>query len=269
MTKNSLYILGGIIIVALIAVALWTRPSIAPAPSSTSTTTNPITGATSTGSTASTTTAIPVTVEYQHIGKWDAATAPAYKTPINFSGNLSADVKAQINASLAKAQAAIAADPHTFTGWINLGTAHKMGGDYTFAATIWEYMAKVFPTSETPFFNLASLYDYQLKDYPKAEADYLQASKNNPGDTTVYHDLSVLYEYKYKTDTNLAETILQKGISLNPGAYDLQVSLAEYYVRHGRTAEAKTEYQAAIANAKRQGFTSVAASIQADLDKLQ
>lgn len=274
MTKNSWIIIGAVIVALLIGFAIWQRPSIAPQPSSTASSTYTVGNA---STSPSSTTAAPqgsvttgnVQAEYTLLGKWDAATAPNYKQPIAFNADLSADVKAQINASLAKAQAQIAANPHTFAAWINLGALHKMGGDYSFAESAWIYMSKVFPTSETPFFNLASLYDYQLKDYPKAEANYLVAVKNNPHDTSVYHDLSVMYANKYKTDTNLAESILKQGIASNPGAYDLQVSLAEYYVQKGRIADAKAEYQAAMANAKAQGYTQVAASIQTDLDRLQ
>ena len=104
-----------------------------------------------------------------------------------------------------------------------------------------------------------------LHDYTKAEANYLVGIKDAPSTTAFYKDLFSLYTTtSYKPSNTAAENILKQGISANPKSVDLQMTLARYYKSLGRAADAKAEYDAAIANAKSQNQSDLAAQIQAE-----
>lgn len=190
--------------------------------------------------------------------------APDFRAPIVFSPTIGADVRAQIQSNADIFIGRIAKDPNDLRSWIDLGTMHKMGGDYKGAETIWLYVGKVAAKNSIAFQNLGDLYQNFLKDYLKAESNFLTAIKNTPNDTNPYRALFELYTSVYKTGTSAAENILKQGIQANPQSVDLQVMLARYYKSAGRTAEANAQYDAAIANAKSQGQTDLAAQIQSE-----
>ncbi len=208
----------------------------------------------------------PVEITYKVIQKtdWSAAVAPDYKTTIAYSSSTVESLRTQLEVSFEALQGQFATDPKNFRSWVTLGALHKMGGNYSFAASVWEYLTKVAPASPTPFYNLGDLYQNSLHDYTKAESAYLQAMKLLPTDTNTYRSLFVMYENQYKTNTNAAEEILKKGIAANPKAYDLQVMLARYYKEHGRTAEAASMFEAAAKNAETAGQKDIAAQIRAE-----
>jgi Tfp pilus assembly protein PilF len=103
-----------------------------------------------------------------------------------------------------------------------------------------------------------------LKDYSKAEQAYLSAIKADPAGAGAYRDLASLYDNLYKKGEGAGEAILKKGVAASPDSVDLRVILARYYKDAGRTAEAKEQYQAAIAAANKAGQTEVAAQIQTE-----
>lgn len=210
-----------------------------------------------------------VTAEYVLKGKWSAASAPDATAPIAFVAGISADQKAKFTATWEMLKGRLQQDPQDFTAWIDLGTIHKAGGDYRFAADVWEYMTKVFPNNPTAFYNLGDLYQNFLHDYPKAETNYLTAMKLLPTDTNTYRSLAVMYENQYKTGTSAAEDILKKGIAVNPKAIDLYVVLADYYRRHDRISDAKAAYASAITIAQQQKNAELVASLKADLAQMQ
>lgn len=149
--------------------------------------------------------------------------------------------------------------------WTDLGTVRVETGDYTGALSAWNYLAKLVPNSSGPYYNLGELYMTYIKDYPKAEANFLKALQFSPKDTSIYTKLFSLYtDTSYKPTATAAEEILRKGIMANPNAIDLQVVLARYYVSLGRATDAKTAYDAAIATAERTGNTSLSAQIKAE-----
>lgn len=236
------------------------------APTNTATTTPSYDLATITPTTNGSASTTAIEAVYKVIPKtnWDAVVAPDYKTAIAYSSSTTESVRTQLESSFTALQKQFATDPKNFRSWVTLGALHKMGGDYSFAASVWEYLTKVAPVSPTPFYNLGDLYQNSLHDYAKAELAYLQAMKLLPTDTNTYRSLFVMYENQYKTNTNAAEEILKKGIAANPKAYDLQVMLARYYKEHGRTAEAASMYEVAAKNAETAGQKDVAAQIRAE-----
>lgn len=146
------------------------------------------------------------------------------------------------------------------------GDAKYRAGDYAGARAEWEYVSRTWPANMYSFISLAQLYEKQLKDYGKAELNYLAAIKNAPSQYSsgLYRDLFFLYANLYKQDSGNAESTLKAGIAANPRAVDLSVLLAQYYRDRGRTAEAKAQYDLAIAAARSVGDTSLVATLEAE-----
>lgn len=268
-SKQWLATAGVATVLVLIGVFLFARSSYSPSGTSATTTglatstitfpeTRTINGVTGTGD---------FTVETVPMA--DLPSAPDFRAPIKFSSTIAPEVKTQIQAEADILIGRISNDSSDLRSWIDLGTLHKMAGDYKGAETIWLYVSKVAPTNSIAFQNLGDLYQNFLKDYAKAESNFLTAIKNSPNDTNPYRALFQLYTTVYKVGTPAAESILKEGTSAAPKAVDLQVLLARYYKAHGDTAQANAEYDAAIANANSQGETSLGSQIQAEKSSSQ
>lgn len=141
---------------------------------------------------------------------------PDYQKPIAFSADIAADIREQLSASATKAQADIKKNPLDVRAWINLGTYHKMGGDYKAAAEYWEFVASFYSGSSAPNYALGDLYQNFIKDYTKAEVYYLAAIKSNPRNVDAYASLYRLYRYQVG-DQAKAAAILEQGLKANPG----------------------------------------------------
>lgn len=195
---------------------------------------------------------------------------PDFKRALTFPANttLNAEAKAALLKSYAKTQAVIAKDALSFNEWIFLGNDNLIAGNIKIAQEYWEYVSSRWPTNQASFNNLGDLYMNYLKDYPKAEKNWLKAIDNKANDPGVYANLFSLYtNTSYKPTNSAAEDILKKGIAANPHATNLQYDLAMYYRKLGRTADAQAMFQAAIANAQSQGQTELAAQIKAEAAK--
>jgi len=166
-----------------------------------------------------------------------------------------------------KIAAEIVKTPNDMRLWINLGTVRRTAGDYEGARLVWAFVAAVAPSNAAAFFNLGNLYGTDLKQYENAEINYKKAIQLLPTDTNPYRSLFEIYSTVYKTGTAAAENILKDGIKSNPRAVDLQVMLARYDTAQGRTADARIQYDAAIANARAQGNTALAGEITTERDR--
>ena len=189
--------------------------------------------------------------------------APNYKTSIVYSKDIAPEVRTQLDKNLATLVGRIDKDKYDLRSWIDLGTLHKMGGDYKAAATIWTYVTKLAPKNGIAFNNLADLYQNFLKEYPKAEANWLVAIKIDSSDTNPYRALFDLYNDLEKKPA-AAEAILKQGIKANPNAVDLYVILARFYKAAGRAADAQAEYKQAIQVAQTAGQAAMTKEIQTE-----
>lgn len=195
-----------------------------------------------------------------------APKAPDYNAPLVFSASagLTAEQQSILQAQVASLRAQLAKNAFDYDVWLALGSVFKRAGDYAGAVKIWDYVSVVWPTDAVAPGNLGDLYMNFIKDYPKADASYRAAIRNDPRQVNAYRNLFSLYSGLYTTHASAAEDILKKGIQNNPEALDLYVLLARYYRDTGRIAEAKAEYSTAIVIAKGQTDAG-AASILADI----
>ncbi len=114
---------------------------------------------------------------------------PDYTKPIVYSASVSVEVKAAIEVQFAKAKELLAKDPMDFNTWIDLGTIHKMAGDYKGAEAIWIYASKQWE-SDVAHANLGDLYLNFLKDKTKAAASFQAALALKPDNASYKAGLS-------------------------------------------------------------------------------
>lgn len=141
---------------------------------------------------------------------------PDYHKPIAFSADISPDIRSQLNMELAVVQSDLTKNPLNIKDWVDLGTLHKMGGDYTNAALYWEYIASSYSGTGVPYLSLGNLYEDYLHDLTKAEGYYKDAIKVDAHNVNAYADLYTMYHYTLHNDAK-ASAILQQGLSANPG----------------------------------------------------
>ena len=263
--NNTRYIIGAIIIIVLIlgGYALMQKGTGNPSSTATSTSAsstdlsnlsiNVGNGFTSTK--GYTITTVPV----QHT----TVKAPDFNAPVACPSDMPADECSKIKTHDAAVVALLQQNQNNAAAWTDFGSIRKQLGDYNGAIAAWNYVAALAPQIAVPYYNLGDLYLNFVKDYPKAEKNYLLAAKYAPTDTSIYMNLLTLYTTTtYHPTATAAEDILKKGIAANPKATDLQVALARYYKSAGRSADAKAEYEIAAKNADQQGLTDLAAGIR-------
>lgn len=191
--------------------------------------------------------------------------APAYQKSITCPAAMPQADCSSIQTQYAKVVAKLGADNKDFTSLLLLGMLRKQIGDYSGAAQVWTYLTKVYPASAVAYDNLGDLYANFMKEYAKAEQNWLASIQIKSGDPTPYRNLFALYTTtSFKPSASAPADILKKGIIANPTATDLQVLLARYYKTQGDAADASATYAAAIANAQSQGNSALAAQLQAE-----
>lgn len=76
---------------------------------------------------------------------------------------------------LATMAEALRKNPYSFNDWLSVGIFKKFFSNYEGARDAWEYAAVLIPEQPVVRLNLANLYGYYLKDFKKAEKNYLTA----------------------------------------------------------------------------------------------
>lgn len=115
-------------------------------------------------------------------------------------------------------------------------------GDIDGAITAWEYANIIRPKNSLSFSNLAALYHYDLKQYDKAEENYITSIINDPDDIPTIRNFFELYYYSMK-DNVKAEALLLTSIEHNPNHADLFTLAGNFYAETGRPAKAIEYYE--------------------------
>lgn len=192
--------------------------------------------------------------------------APTYPKTLSFTGKLSDSEKAAMQKAYVEVTGDLAKDKLDYNAWISMGTLNLMAGNLKTAESVWIYASAQWPTNHASHNNLGDLYMNYMKEYPKAEKEFLAGIVNKSGDPNPYKNLFTLYsETSYKPTNTAAEDILKKGIIAVPTSVDLKYMLAVYYRKLGRAQDASAQFQAAINEANKQGLTQIAAQIKTDI----
>lgn len=196
---------------------------------------------------------------------------PLLDAALVFPEGFPSDAQKIVNDNVNKLRGNIEENPADYASWLDLAIQYKTIGDYEGARDVWEYINLAAPNQSISFQNLGNLYSQFLRDYPKAEENYLQAIKNAPNQSSAYTGLAEMYKYSYKQDTTAAVDILQKGIKVlgSPQNVDLIVALAAYYKDSGYMSDAKKYYEEARSAAKKLGNTALEQQLTTEINALQ
>ncbi len=194
--------------------------------------------------------------------------APSLTAALVPNNTLSAEAKLILEKNIQTLRAELTTNPSLVDLWIKLGTHYKIYGDFNKARDAWVYAGALSPTNPVSFYNLADLYQYNLKNFALAEQQYKAAIAASPHNVISYLGLHDLYYHNYKTNTSLAADILLEGLAKNPNHPDLLVTLAAYYKAKGDTAAARTYYERALAEYTKVKNTKMIETIKLELDNL-
>ena len=164
------------------------------------------------------------------------------KQIIFYNNDLPEDAKILLREKITKLRNNLKENNDLFLDWLSLGVNYKIAGDYESARDAWEYASVIRPSSSVSFSNLGDLYHYYLKDFPKAEKNFLQAIENDKQKTDVYIALHELYKYSYKQNTTLVTDVLFEGLKEEPKNTNLLIILAAYFKEIEDIANAKKYY---------------------------
>lgn len=104
-------------------------------------------------------------------------------------------VRKDLERQIVEATAVLKQDYNNLAPWIALGLARKAFEDYEGAMEAWEFASVIRPQNSLSFANLGFLYGSYLKDYVRAEKNYLRAIANDVHDVSAYNNLVDLYWY--------------------------------------------------------------------------
>jgi len=148
------------------------------------------------------------------------STAPSLNRAVIFASSIEPVVKTAIQTKVTEIQAELKKNPAKIEYWIDLGTYHKVAGDFSGAKIYWDYAGKISPTNFISFGNLGNMYAYQLKDMVQAEKYYNQAIKNDPTQIYLYFQLAEAFRDVAKNTTK-ARAVIDRGLAANPNNPEL------------------------------------------------
>lgn len=194
--------------------------------------------------------------------------APSLDHQVQFADSVPADARKAIQAHVDADVKLLKANPSDPGAWLDLAVWYNSADDYDAAVAVWEFMIKVAPQDITAYNNLGRHYHLIAHDYAKSESYFNQAIQIKPDDTSAYIELFQLYTLSYKKGTGAAESIIIKAEKQFPDNTDFPMLLAGYYRDQGRSADARVQYEKALAMARAQNNITLVTTIGNELNTL-
>lgn len=159
----------------------------------------------------------------------------------NILKQVPADTYKRSRAELAELAVALAAHPRDADGWMRVAYIKRFYGDYAGAADAYEYLTRIAEGDALPFYNLAGLYGYYLKEPARAVPKYEAALQRDPMNPPYYSGLADFYR-EVMGDLPAAERVLEQGLAKIQNDINLMVSYAALSELVGKTARAVEYY---------------------------
>lgn len=121
--------------------------------------------------------------------------------------------------------------------YLNIGFDMRQLGDDETAISAYLEALKIDPDHPLGLNNIATSYR-EIGEYAKAEEAYRQAIISIPGEISNYINLADVYRFQYPDDEEGLLAIINSGVEVVAGPYDLISYLAVYYRDRGDTAKA-------------------------------
>lgn len=129
------------------------------------------------------------------------------------------------------------------SAWFAFGYQLNYLNDHEGAVRAWEIVFRLQPQNFVAAGNLASNYQYFLKDYAKAEFYYDKALTIQPAFTDAWKGLGDLYRYNWKEKNNLVESLMLEAVRSDPANESAYlVFLVSFFAEGGDFSKAKDYY---------------------------
>lgn len=121
--------------------------------------------------------------------------------------------------------------------WLVIGNLYEYAHEYDRAVMAYEHVLSLRENEIMALSNLGALYEYNLKDFVKAETFYKRAVSLSQSTPALYLNLASLYMNKMNLPAEAEKTYLSglENTGKNP---DILVALINFYKRNKQTAEA-------------------------------
>lgn len=132
-------------------------------------------------------------------------------------------------------------NPSDAQSWFDFAHHKEYLNDHAGAAAAWEKAFELQPLNFITALDLGNMYQYFLKDYPKAEYYYKKSLEIHAGFTSAYEGLLDLYRYNWQGHSDKYEpTALDavKNDSANEVSY--LVGMVEFFASRGEIDKART-----------------------------
>lgn len=202
-----------------------------------------------------------------------ASTAPPYRgAPVS---ELDGDPKtaAQVpehfelaRAELAEIAVKLAENPRQPPLWMRVAYLKHFFGDEAGTADAYEYLNVIAPGDPIPFYNLAAIYGYYLKQPEKAIPKYRAAIERDPAVMEYYYGFGNFLR-EVRRDLAAAEKTFLQGLARVPAYPPLLSALGALYVETGETAKAIEYYERALDNPALS--SGERAAIEAEVERLK
>jgi len=146
--------------------------------------------------------------------------------------------------------------------YLSIGFDMRQLGDDKAAISAYLLALKINPDSPLGLNNLATSYR-EIGEYAKAEEAYRRAIISIPGEISNYINLADVYRIQNPYDEEGLLAIINSGIEVVGGPYDLISYLAVYYRDIGNTAKAIEYFEKLLAVSENKE------SIQAEIERLK
>jgi eukaryotic-like serine/threonine-protein kinase len=172
--------------------------------------------------------------------------------------------------AVAEVRHAVAIRPESFENHYRLGIVLFIAGRYQEAVDAYKHATELQPRRADVFTNLGAAYHY-MGDVKQAIGNYEHAIGLGAGDAQGYANLAVSYFFAGRHDDALRTCL--EAIRRDPTRASLQRDLGDYYLKLGRTREARAAYaramdlarQSIAVNPRDSGSVAIVAQAEAHL----
>ena len=194
---------------------------------------------------------------------------PNLNRVVQFDESLPEDARAILEGRIHDVKERLREDPARGGDWLELGVLYHSTSDFDAAREVWEFLVEVSPEDTTSYDNLAKLYHFQLRDFPKSENYFERSLVVDSNNLNAYLGLHELYRYSYKQETTLASDIIRTAMEIFPNEYRLYITLGSYYRDSGSVEEARTVLIEGLDKARDAGNVDMITALGAEIERLQ
>ena len=149
-------------------------------------------------------------------------------------------------AELIRLRGVLEKNPLNVDAWMGVGNIKNFFGNYDGARDAWEYTGYLNDGNSVVYYNLGNLYGSYLKDYKKAEENFLKAIELENRNVNYYIGAADFYRNFYTEKKAEVKKILEEGIRQVPNDVSILAYAGGYYKEEGNKERALELFKKAL-----------------------